>query len=195
MTFIKLNSALNQSTFLIAITILLNISCTAKQEDKATGEANNQAPTMTIHEAVFLGKLDIIEEHIKAGTDLNEKDDYGSAPLSIAATFGKTEAAKLLIKGGANLNITSADGSTPLHTASFFCRTEIVKALLEAGADVTSTNNYGATPLASVSAPFNDVKMIYDQIGKDLGPFGLKLDYNHLEETRPVIAQLLSAKQ
>jgi hypothetical protein len=89
------------------------------------------------------------------------------------------------------MNITSNDGSTPLHTAAFFCRTEIVKALLAKGADKSLKNNYGSTALTSVSYPFSEAKGIYDQISKDLGPLGFKLDYKYLEMTRPKIAKLL----
>jgi hypothetical protein len=59
------------------------------------------------------------------------------------------------------------------------------------GADKTITDAYGSTPYMSVAGPFNEVKPIYDQMTKDLGPLGLKLDYKHLEETRPVIAEML----
>ena len=135
--------------------------------------------------------MNVVKQHITAGTDLNVKDQYGSTPLIIASTFGKTDIAKELIDGGADLNIKNNDGSTPLHIAAFFCRTEIVKALLDKGADKSLLNNYGSTAIASVSSEFKDVKPIYDQMSKDLGPLGLKLDYKHLEATRPVIAELL----
>ena len=138
-----------------------------------------------------MGNLEALQQHIKYGSDLNKKDDYGSTPLIIAATFGKTEIAKALINAGADLNLTSNDGSTPLHTAAFFCRTEIVKALLEKGANKNIKNSYGSTPREAVSTPFENVKGIYDQISKDLGPLGLKLNYTHLEMTRPIIAELL----
>jgi hypothetical protein len=35
------------------------------------------------------------------------------------------------------------------------------------------------------------VKPIYDQISRDLGALGLKLDYDRLEKTRPVVAKML----
>ena len=146
---------------------------------------------MDIHAATFMGKVNAISQHIAAGTDLNAKDQYGSTPLMVAATFGKTNAAFALINANAKLNITSNDGSTALHTAAFFGRKEIVKALLDKGADKNSKNKYGATALQSVQAPFESVKPIYDQIGKDLGPFGLKLDYKRLENVRPEIAKIL----
>ena len=146
---------------------------------------------MDIHAATFMGKVNAISQHIAAGTDLNAKDQYGSTPLMIAATFGKTDIALALIKADAKLNITSNDGSTALHTATFFGRKEIVQALLNKGADKSIQNNYGSTALQSVQTTFESVKPIYDQIGKNLGPFGLKLDYKQLKNIRPKIAKML----
>ncbi len=181
-----------QKWFALSLTIILLAvaSCNQSQE-KASKETEIEAPGTTIQEAVFFGNIEAINGHIAAKSDLNQKDAYGSTPLHIAATFGKTDVAILLIKGGADLNATSADGSTPLHTAAFFGRTEIVRALLKSKADVTIRNSYSATALESVSAPFETMKPIYDQMSKDLGPFGLKLDYKQLEEARPVIAELI----
>ncbi len=172
--------------------VIFITGCTNEQGKEATATDSEAAPTVSIHEAAFFGNVDAIKGHIAAKTDLNVKDEYGSAPLSIAATFGKTDVALALISGGADITVTSADGSTPLHTAAFFCRKEIVEALLNAGADTSARNHFGSTALESVSAPFENVKMIYDQIGKDLGPFGLKLDYEQIQKTRPVLVEMLS---
>lgn len=183
-------------TMLIVLTSVIVASCgnspgnTNSKNDSST-KPQVKVPQLNIHAAAYLGDLNAIKQHIKAGTDLNQKDEYGSTPLTIAATFGKTEAAKALIEGGADINLSNADGSTPLHVAAFFCRTEIVKALLQKGADKSLRNKYGSTAQESVSGPFQEVKGIYEQINKDLGPLGLKLDYDFLERTRPVIAELL----
>ena len=157
--------------------------------------SDTKSPAVSIHEAAFMGNVKAIKQHLAASTNLDEKDEYGSTPLNIAATFGKVEIAKLLIEGGAGLGIRSNDGSTALHTAAFFCRTEIVKSLLKAGADRELKNNFGSTPLATAEIPFEQIKPVYDQISKDLGPLGLKLDYKKLEETRPLIAELLKNHQ
>lgn len=185
-------------TLLMAIAFFSIASC-QNRETKAT-EPNIEAtavqtevtlPDLDIHAATFLGNIKAINQHIKAGTDLNQKDQYGSTPLIIAATFGKTEVAQALIVGGADLNLKSTEGSTPLHTAAFYCRTEIVEALLEHGADKTLKNSYGSTPKETVMGSFDTVKGIYDQISKDLGPLGFKLDYDQLETTRPKIVAML----
>ena len=187
----------NVLSALILIVIFLSfIACNSQEKkpektDSAISKTEVETPSVDIHAATFLGNTKALKQHIDAGTDLNIKDQYGSTPLIIATTFGKTDIAKTLINAGADLHITNNDGSTPLHVASFFCRTDIVTALLEKGADKTVKNNYGSTPLQSISGAFSDAKPIYDQLSKDLGPFGLKFDYKHLETARPIIAELL----
>ncbi|MGI9544582.1 MAG: ankyrin repeat domain-containing protein [Cyclobacteriaceae bacterium] len=195
MKALKTISVRNTINSTLIASLLFMLACSGEQGKELVASAKNQTPSMTIHEAAFTGNVKVIEEYVKTKTDLNEKDAYGSLPLTIAATFGKTEVAKALIAGGADLNARSGDGSTPLHTAAFFCRTEIVATLLAAGADTSLRNNYGSTAMESVSASFDDVKMIYDQISKELGPLGLKLDYNHLRNTRPVIVRMIANNQ
>ncbi len=165
-------------------------SCSSDKKENSTEGVN--APRQSLFEATFVGKLDLVKQHIAAGTDLNQKDDFGSSALAIATTFGKTEIALALIEGGADLTVTSGDGSTALHTAAFFGRTEIVKRLLAKGIEVDARNNFGSTALESVQAPFDLVKPIYDQVKRDLAPLGLKLDYDQIQEARGIIASLIS---
>jgi fucose 4-O-acetylase-like acetyltransferase len=169
-------------TAILAASLLIIAGC-EKQE--------NPTPHVSIHIAALQGNIDAICQHIDVGSDLNEKDAYGSTPLIIAATFGKTEVARALIDAGADMKITNSEGATPLHIAAFLCRTEIVKALLDKGADKNALNNAGRTALESVAGPFDDVKGIYDSIGKGLKPLGLKLDYKRIKKTRPKIAEML----
>ena len=178
--------------------ILLTISCKDGHNDKTGDEAADIAkakvkpPQTDIHTAVLTDNTEALNQHISAGTDINEKDPFGgSSPLITASLFGKTAMARILIDAGANLNFQNNDGSTPLHTAAFFCRTDIVRMLLAKGADKSLRNKFGATPYESVIIPFGQAKNSYDMMGKILGPMGLKLDYPYIEKTRPEIAAML----
>ena len=195
----KMKSSKNALIAVLVTALLVIVSC-GGNSDKATEASENsettkkevKAPNMDIHSATLLGDLDAIKQHIAAGTDLNEKEPaVGSTPLISAAVFGKTEIAFALIEAGADLNLKNNEGSTALHSAAFLCRLEIVEKLLENGADKELLNNYGSTALQSISAPFSDVKFIYEQFSKDLGPLGFKLDFDYVEATRPKIAELL----
>jgi hypothetical protein len=186
------------STIVFAV-ILMLVSCGNSLENSNNEEAQAaeapakvKPPSMDLHTATFLGDLDAVKQHIAAGTDLDQREPtMGSTALISAAVFGKTDVARALIEAGADVNIQNQEGSTALHSAAFLCRTEIVKMLLENGADKELKNIYGSTPLASVSGPFSEVKSIYDEFSKQLGPLGLKLDYEQIEKTRPVIAEML----
>ena len=177
--------------------VLILSACTGNQEktrveDTEEAEVLVKAPTMDIHTATLLGDLDVIKQHIAAGSDLDVKEPtVGSSPLISAAVFDKREVARALIEGGADVNLQNNEGSTALHTAAFLCRQEIVEMLLENGVDKEILNNFGSTARQSLLAPFEDVKPIYDLFSKDLGPLGFKLDYAYVEATRPVIAELL----
>ena len=167
--------------------LIIGAGC-GEQED---AEGTRRRPWVALHTAALQGNVDAIRQHIEAGSDLDQKDAYGSTPLAVAATFGKTEVARALIGGGADLSITNNEGATPLHIAAFLCHEEIVGALLEAGADKGVRDKAGATPLASVAGPFEQVKGVYDRIGKGLAPLGLRLDYERIAATRPRIAAML----
>ncbi len=187
-------------TNVILLAMLLTAAaCNSKpgtsNDDKLQSETSQETPkppAMDIHAATFMGDMAAIRQHIAVGSDLDLKEpSMGSTPLISAAVFGKTEVALALIEAGADVNLQNNEGSTALTSAAFLCRTEIVKALLENGADKSMRTTAGSTALESVAATFEDVRFIYDIFSRDLGPLGLKLDYKQLEDTRPVIAEML----
>lgn len=149
------------------------------------------APNVSLHAAALQGKVNVVRQHIQAGSNLDEVDAYGSTPLIIAITFGETEVARELIEAGADLSISNSEGSNPLHLAAFLGRTEIVKTLLENDADKYVRNNDGSTAFDIVAAPFDDDKWLYDSILQGLSPLGLALDYEQIEMSRAQIAEML----
>lgn len=171
------------TTAILIVTLLTVIGCSKKE---------NPAPEIDLHTAAVLGDLEAVQQHIKAGSDLDPKEPTrGSTPLLTAIVFDKTEVAMALIEAGADVNYQNYEGSSPLITAAVFCRTEIVKALLDKGADKTLRNKAGRNALESVSRSFDDAKAIYDGLGAALAPLGLKLDYERIKTTRPIIAEML----
>jgi uncharacterized protein len=156
------------------------------------GGSRPTPPSVSLHDAARTGNLEAVQQHIKAASNLNEKEAAsGGRPLHTSAAFGQLEALRALIQAGADVNARNNDGGTPIITAAFLCRTEIVQYLLAHGADKSAKNNAGATALDSVSGPFDQVKGIYDFLQSALGPVGLKLDYEQIQATRPKIASLL----
>lgn len=198
MKTVKINSFKTVVTFSFIILLLLN-ACTqsgnsnnTKSEKNIKTQSTTETPKMDIQTAIVSGNLEVVKQHIEAGTDINRKDQLsGSTPLITAATFGKTAIAKALIDANANLDIKNNEGSTALHAAAFFCRIEIVQMLIDAGADKTIENNHAATARQSVIVSFAEMKPVYEMIKQQLEPLGLKLDMSEIEMARPVIAMML----
>jgi hypothetical protein len=157
-----------------------------------SNERSAESPAVDLRSAVVAGDLVAIRQHITTGSDLNViEPSRESTPLITASVLGRTDAARLLIDAGADLDYQNKDGSTALHMAAFFCREEIVRALLEKGADKTLENNTGQTARETIELPFEDVKYFYDAVGAELDAAGVRLDYDHIEATRPRIAEIL----
>ncbi len=194
----QINFLKNVLTFSFILLLLTN-ACVQSDSGKNTTPENQstvktkpEKPKMDIQTAIISDNLEIVKQHIEAGTNINEKDQMsGSTPLIAAATFGKTAIAKALIDANADLDIKNNEGSTALHAAAFFCNIEIIQMLIDAGADKTIKNKHGATPRESVIGPFEEMKPIYEMIGQQLEPLGLKMDLNEMERARPVVAMML----
>jgi len=60
---------------------------------------------------------DVTNILIKAGADVNAKDQNGITPLQIAIIESKFEIAKLLVEAGADVNAKDQNGITPLNIA------------------------------------------------------------------------------
>ena len=105
-----------------------------------------KAPDISIHDSVGIVNIEVVKQHLAAGTDVNTKDAIGATPLHWAASEGRKEVAELLIAKGADVN-ESSGGETPLHEAALFGHKEIVELLITAGADVNAKKDNGKTPL------------------------------------------------
>jgi len=186
-----LNTRYLKPIITLSFVVMLLVACTQSRNDSETTSVTAK-PEIDMQTAVISGNIEAVKEHIKAGTDLNQKEQMsGSTPLISAATFDKLEIAKALIDAGADLSIQNNDGATALHTAAFFCRVEIVQLLIDANADKSIRNNFGATARESVLGPFEQIKPVYTMMQEQLKIFGLQLDMAELEKTRPVIAMML----
>ena len=77
-----------------------------------------KAPDISIHDAAYKGNIEVVKQHLAAGTDVNMKDNRGMTPLHWAVERGRKETAELLIAEGADVNAKYKDGETPLDVAT-----------------------------------------------------------------------------
>ena len=190
MKVLKMNSIKTLAS--VQLSILLLLSSCAESDKKESSEPKVATPKMNIQTAVLSNNLEVVKQHIAAGTDLNVKDQMtGSTPLITAVAFGKTAIVKALIKANVDLSIKNNDGGTALHNAAFFGNIEIAQILVDAKADKTIKNNFDVTARESVLVPYKSMEPIYKMVKQQLEPMGLKMDLAQIEKNRPVIAKIL----
>ena len=90
------------------------------------------------------GHTKIIDTLLRAGANVNAKDNNGGTALMNAARCGRTETVNALLKAGADIHAKDNFGDTALMVAK---NAEIVNALLNAGAYINATDESGRTAL------------------------------------------------
>ena len=95
------------------------------------------------------GTVAEVQQAIKAGADVNARNDNGSTPLMYAAMSNiNSEVVSVLIKAGADVNAKDSTGVTPLLVAAGANTiSEVVSVLIKAGANVNARADNGTTPL------------------------------------------------
>jgi ankyrin repeat protein len=87
--------------------------------------AKDGGSAMTLlHDAARWGQLNLIEELLRRGADINsrlpgheESGQFGMTPLHVAASNGRSHVIPLLLQHGAEINAKDSEGGTPLHGA------------------------------------------------------------------------------
>ncbi|GAQ85926.1 ankyrin repeat protein [Klebsormidium nitens] len=105
-----------------------------------------------LHVASGQGRTATVDLLVRAGAQLEVRDDGGLTPLHFAASNGQTATVALLIKLGADKEARTDFYQTPLHVAAGHGRSATVDVLLRNGADVNSITNLGQTPLHLAAA-------------------------------------------
>ncbi len=64
--------------------------------------------------AARAGDVDSLKKYVKAGADIQKKDQFSTTPLHWAVSLGRVDAAKYLLSQGAEVNVSNQEGKTPL---------------------------------------------------------------------------------
>ena len=102
---------------------------------------------MGIRYAIGFGHLDVLELLIRAGADVNGKDEEGMTPLITAIDKGQKRIVEFLIAEGADVNLKEdMMGGTPIMWAVFEGEKEMVVLLIAKGAKVNARSGGGSVP-------------------------------------------------
>lgn len=110
--------------------------------------------TFSIH--IAQENMDICEDFLEAGMDINCRDSAGTPMLCIAARSGKKEAIEWLVQNGAEINAISKDrGYSAVMDAVWKMNAEIVELLIKLGANLNFVSNDGQTALIVATGSSN----------------------------------------
>ncbi|KAI5072260.1 hypothetical protein GOP47_0012946 [Adiantum capillus-veneris] len=93
--------------------------------------------------AVETGGLDILEDLLKYGTDINVRNSDGATALHVAVAVGNLEVASFLIDRGANVEVCDARGLRPYDLAEQDKQEDLLKLFpTKGGAEETSVKGF-----------------------------------------------------
>lgn len=118
--------------------------------DSINEQDGNGVGRSPLHWACQEGHVDVVEELLSAGADLEIVSDGEFTPLKIAAAEGHVDVVRSLVRAGVDVNrrVQREDGSlsgTALHDAVIWERHDVAKALIASGADLTLPDDKGKT--------------------------------------------------
>ena len=118
--------------------------------------------------AVEKGDVAEVRTLLKAGADVNEHDQWGTA-LHEAAKQRRSDIIRILIDAGADVTSRDHWGDTPLYWAAAEGPIESVELLLDKGAEVNSADKGGVTPLmAAAEGKHVDIMKLLISRGADV---------------------------
>src|SRR5579862_7547342 len=101
----------------------------------------------TVYTAVKAKDMELLEDLINRGADIEIKNPIGGSPLSHAAEEGLLSFVKLLLEKGATIDSKNNFGATPLRGAVVGGHVDVIKHLLEKGGDIESKDGFGGSLL------------------------------------------------
>ena len=128
-----------------ALRTLRTIAARQDREPEAAAAAPSPPalPRDTVHRKVQAGDIDGLEAALRAGAEVNVRDQRGWTPLMYAANRGYTLLVPALLDAGANPDTQAADGATALFMAVLQGHEGIAMALVQAGANISIRGTKG----------------------------------------------------
>jgi hypothetical protein len=104
------------------------------------------------------GNAQQVSESVKAGADVNSRDEFGATALMWGALRGYHDVVAVLLSLKADPNLQDTRGQTALHRAAMRGKSDIVKLLLDSGADRTLKDAAGKDAAAiAVENSYHDI--------------------------------------
>ncbi len=141
---------------------LLMVKDLIKNGSKIHGEINDgdNSAKSALWMASCYGHVEIVNELINAGANIEMEDKDGWTSLMCASYYGKIKVVNELIKAGADIEaINRRYGKNSLILACKNGHIEIIKALIKSGANIETKDNRGYTALGCIELELREGKL------------------------------------
>ena len=168
---IKAGADVNKVNYYGSSAFLFALQSTDQNCSRALLEAGANAAAVdckgmtSLHRAAsYQNDRDIVKILIEADVKVNQKDIYGSSPLSYTAFHSNTILAEALLDYGADIDAIDNEGDTPLHDALFNHADDLLHLLLSRGASYTTIYSLGRSLLhvAAVCGSLKTLEILLD---------------------------------
>jgi hypothetical protein len=128
----------------------LNVTRLKIQHTEFDVNGSDSVGNSTLSHAVQERHLEVVEELLRAGADVNTANRYGGTPLMTAVAFDAESTAIMerLLDAGADIDLQNDGGETALMYAAKYGRKEALRILLARGANPAIRDNDGRTAAA-----------------------------------------------
>ena len=108
---------------------------------------NRIVPESLLHSAIEKGDRHTVEQSLKDGFSIDEKNQFGNTALHLAVIKGGVDLVAFLLKKGANPDQVNHGKQTPLHFAALAGKVKIAVLLINNGASLNPLDHEHWTPL------------------------------------------------
>ncbi|MFD5285424.1 ankyrin repeat domain-containing protein [Streptomyces rubrogriseus] len=106
---------------------------------------------LALSDAVRRGDADAARTALRAGADLELRDEQGRTPLLLAALADRVAVAEVLVAAGADVDAQDARDDSAWLVTGVTGSVAMMRALLPGGPDVTLTNRFGGVSVIPAS--------------------------------------------
>lgn len=99
----------------------------------------------TLSDAAREGRIAVVDELLRAGSDVNSANRFGVSVLMTAVGHGNVDVVRRLIAAGARVNAQDGRGATALMYAARYRKVEIARLLVASGAKIALRDDAGRT--------------------------------------------------
>ena len=111
------------------------------------------------------GKVRLVSGLLRAGADIETRDDYGDTGIHFSARRGHDNLVKMFLGQGVDVNIRGRWEGTVLMRAAALGQTKTVRLLLDSGAELNLQDSEGFTALM-LAAKYDAAKIVCELIDR-----------------------------